>query len=143
MKPLRIFLWLLMISGIMVAFGYFVTTGNFVSHYEHKLHGYPRMVLKGNNSGKVFIKWNILGKSETGVFLYDSISHKGDPSKYAFEAKPLIKDEIKLSPFASERRFRDDFYVELSGLNPLTTYYFVLKSNSTISNEFFFVAPPK
>lgn len=142
MKPLRIFLTLVIFGGIAFAFGYFLITGNSARHHDPLLRGHPHLILGQDISEKVLITWRAAGQTESSLIFYDTVSRRGDPSRYTFKALAARCDEITALTGERQPAHTENFIVELEGLNSMTAYYFVLKNNGEVSSEYHFITPP-
>ncbi len=143
MKPLRVFFTLLIFSALAFAFGYFLMVGNRDRHHEPLLHGHPHLILTEDVSEKTLITWRAAGPTRSGLILYDTVSHRGDPARYTYRMPAAKSNEITALPGKRQARHTENFIVELEGLTSMTTYYFVLKNNSEVSDEYHFITPPR
>ena len=143
MKPIRVFLTMVVFGGIAFAFGYFLITGNAAREHYPRLHGHPHLVLTDHATGKMLITWKAAWPTQSGLILYDTVSHRGDPSRYTYWMPAARSNEITTAlPGERKPGPTENFIVELEGLNSLTTYYFVLKNNGEVSAEYHFITPP-
>jgi hypothetical protein len=143
MKPFRIFLTLIIFGGIAFAFSYFLITGNSTRQHDPLLHGHPHLILTQDIYEKVLITWRAAGQTESSLIFYDTVSRRGDPSRYTFRAEASRSDEITALLGERQPSHTENFTVELEGLNSMTTYYFVLKNNGEVSLEYHFITPPR
>jgi hypothetical protein len=148
MKPLRVLLTLVLFSGIAFAFGLFLRTGNSALRPTKLLQDHPHLVLTEDFGDRILIRWKAAATASSGMILFDTISHQGDASKYAFSAQAFTANELSAFPGETKAaRSRNipwhtqKFIVALEGLNELTAYYFVLKNNNEVSGEYQFITP--
>ncbi|MBX3042514.1 MAG: metallophosphoesterase family protein [Candidatus Kapabacteria bacterium] len=90
------------------------------------------------------ISWNNLQQSDYGKVHYDTVSRKGNKSKYQFisESSRFGKVTMKKMDFVEGVTPGFYYHTELNGLKPNTKYYFTLENDGKFSDEYYFITAP-
>lgn len=87
-----------------------------------------RLILRDDPATTMCIGWNQVS-GENAVVYFDTQAHGTDYKAYAQQQEVDVSNGYK----AMNNRF-----VRLTGLKPMTTYYFVIRDEEGCSNQFFF-----
>ena len=140
LKPKQVFLTLIIISSIVLGFSYFLTQRHDFEKGDCLRPVNTHVILSENHSGNVIITWRTYSVCDNNYILYDTVSHRGDISKYSFMAGPAQSGKIIMKSTYHKRNANSGYYnqAELRGLNPSTKYYFVIENDGEVSFEYFF-----
>ncbi len=91
-----------------------------------------RCIWRDDPATTMTIGWNQISGSNPVVY-YDLYDHGNRSSSYSYAQNPSHSVESK---------GMNNYFARLTGLQPGTTYYFVIKDNDSVSRRFFFTTAP-
>jgi len=106
---------------------------------------HPRVIWTENPMEHAIVSWTTLYDSKENTLYFDTLSRKGVVADYAFSVSSSRSGKVTMKRMDYEEGVPEGYYhhAELIGLQPETTYYFVVESNGRRSSEFHFITAPK
>ncbi|MTI31543.1 fibronectin type III domain-containing protein [Xanthovirga aplysinae] len=107
-------------------------TSLFINWHTHASNGRYRLTLRDNPATTAVIGWDQLSGSNP-ILYYGTTDYGTDWSSYPNQAGPdRVVDYLGM----------DNHFVRLTGLQPNTNYYFVIKDSEGLSDRFWFKTAP-
>jgi hypothetical protein len=126
------------LAAILLAVPICVTAG--AAGQEVPVIQHQRVLWMENPSEEAVISWTTRTPGKDHRVYFDTQSHNGDPAGYANHTQSFRDGTFTMVP-EDEKWVKPGHYhhVHLKGLQPATTYYFVIASDGAVSREFHFV----